>query len=102
MDPLPRLRELLGADAVITDASRVEPRLTDHRRLHTGAALAVVEPDCTAAVSRLLAWCNAERIPVVPQGGNTGYCGGATPDGTGRSILLCLNRMNRIRTVDAA
>jgi len=102
MDPLARLRELLGAEAVITDATRVEPRLTDHRRLHTGTALAVVEPDSTAAVSRLLGWCNEQGIPVVPQGGNTGYCGGATPDGTGRSILLCLNRMNRIRTVDAA
>ena len=102
MNPLARLRELLGADAIVTDATRIEPRLTDHRRLHTGAALAVVEPDSTAAVSRLLAWCNEQRIPVVPQGGNTGYCGGATPDASGRSLLLCLNRMNRIRAVDAA
>jgi D-lactate dehydrogenase (cytochrome) len=102
MEPLGRLRELLGADAIVTDIARIEPRLTDHRRLYTGAALAVVEPDSTAAVSRLLAWCHEQRIGVVPQGGNTGYCGGATPDASGSSILLCLNRMKRIRAVDAA
>jgi FAD/FMN-containing dehydrogenase len=102
MQILGRLRELLGAEAVVTDAARIQPRLTDHRRLHTGAALAVVEPDSTAAISRLLAWCNEQRIAIVPQGGNTGYCGGATPDASGRAILLCMNRMNRIRAVDAA
>jgi D-lactate dehydrogenase (cytochrome) len=102
MEPLGRLRELLGADAIVTDIARIEPRLTDRRRLYTGAALAVVEPDSTAAVSRLLAWCHEQRIGVVPQGGNTGYCGGATPDASGSSILLCLNRMKRIRAVDAA
>ncbi|HXC59693.1 MAG TPA: FAD-binding oxidoreductase, partial [Steroidobacteraceae bacterium] len=101
MQHLLRLRELLGADAVLTDAQRIEPLLTDHRRLHTGQALAVVEPDSTAAISRLLAFCHQQRIPVVPQGGNTSYCGGATPDGSGSSILLCLRRMNRIRTIDA-
>jgi FAD/FMN-containing dehydrogenase len=96
-----RLRELLGAAAVVTDAERIQPRLVDHRGLHRGAVLAVVEPDSTEQVSRLLAWCNQQRIAIVPQGGNTGYCGGATPDGSGRSILLCLTRMNRIRAVDA-
>jgi FAD/FMN-containing dehydrogenase len=53
-------------------------------------------------VARLLAFCNAARIGVVPQGGNTGYCGGATPDESGRSIVLAMARMNRIRSVDAA
>jgi FAD/FMN-containing dehydrogenase len=47
----------------------------------------------------LLAFCNSHRIAVVPQGGNTGYCGGATPDASGREVLLSLRRMRRIRSV---
>jgi len=97
-----QLKDLLGADAVLDDAHRIEPLLTDHRALYQGRAAAVVEPPDTAAISRLLAWCNESRIPVVPQGGNTGYCGGATPDASGGSILLCLRRLNHVRAVDPA
>jgi D-lactate dehydrogenase (cytochrome) len=44
--------------------------------------------------------CNAARIGVVPQGGNTGYCGGATPFDAEQQILLSLARMNRVREID--
>ena len=39
---------------------------------------------------------------MVPHGGNTSYCGGATPDDTGAQIVLSLRRLNRVRQVDAA
>jgi FAD/FMN-containing dehydrogenase len=97
-----KLRELVGADAVLTSPDELAPYLTDHRSLYRGAAAAVVLPRTTGQVSQLLGWCNASRIPVVPQGGNTGYCGGATPDGSGRSVVLAMSRMNRVRSVDAA
>ena len=42
------------------------------------------------------------RIAVVPQGGNTSYCGGATPSARGDQLVLSLHRLNRIREVDAA
>jgi len=48
----------------------------------------------------LLAYCNDNRIGVVPHGGNTSYCGGATPDESGQQIVLLLKRLNRIREVD--
>jgi FAD/FMN-containing dehydrogenase len=97
-----KLRELLGHHAVLTAAADIEPYLTDHRGLFHGAAAAVAQPASTDEVSKLLAWCNEHRIGVVPQGGNTGYCGGATPDASGNSIVLSMRRMNRIRSVDAA
>jgi FAD/FMN-containing dehydrogenase len=97
-----RLRELVGQDGLLTDAAQINPLLTDHRGLFHGRALAVVQPDNTTDVSRLLAWCNEQRIGVVPQGGNTGYCGGATPDGSGTQLLLSLRRLNRLRAVDAS
>jgi FAD/FMN-containing dehydrogenase len=97
-----RLRELLGAQAFLTDAADTAPFLTDHRALYHGRALGVALPRDTAQVSRLLAFCNGARIGVVPHGGNTGYCGGATPDASGRELVLSLKRMNRIRAIDAA
>jgi D-lactate dehydrogenase (cytochrome) len=46
--------------------------------------------------------CHDARIGVVPQGGNTSYCGGATPfDGARRQILLSLSRLKRVRELDA-
>ena len=75
--------------------------LRDHRALYRGLALAVVAPADTAAVARVLAYCNEHRIGVVPQGGNTGYCGGATPDASSSQVLLSLSRLNRVRAIDA-
>ena len=47
-------------------------------------------------------FCNEHRIGVVPQGGNTSYCGGATPDASSSQVLLSLARLNRVRAIDAA
>jgi FAD/FMN-containing dehydrogenase len=96
------LRQLLGGDGLLTAAEDVAPFLVDHRRLYHGRALAVALPRTTGQVSQLLAWCNARGIGVVPQGGNTGYCGGATPDESGRQLVVALRRLNRVRAVDAA
>ncbi len=46
--------------------------------------------------------CADLGVPIVPQGGNTGQCGGATPDDSGNAIVLSLSRMNRVRAVDSA
>ena len=75
------------------------PLLSDYRGLFHGRALAVALPRTVDEVSRLLAWSSAERIGVVPQGGNTGYCGGATPDGSG-AVVVALARLVRIRALD--
>lgn len=97
-----KLAELVGPEAVLTAPADLAPYLTDQRGLYRGAAAAVVLPRTTGQVSQLLAWCQAARVPVVPHGGNTGYCGGATPDLSGRAVVLAMARMNRIRSVDAA
>lgn len=101
MNHLTDLTPLLGADAVLTAPEDIEPFLADHRGLYRGRALAVALPRSTEEVSRLLAFCNERRIGVVPHGGNTSYCGGATPDASGRELVVSLRRMNRIRAVDA-
>jgi FAD/FMN-containing dehydrogenase len=97
-----QLRSLLDSDGLITDPLRTAPMLRDHRALYRGMALAVVAPADTAAVARVLAFCNEHRIGVVPQAGNTGYCGGATPDASSSQVLLSLARLNRVRAIDTA
>ena len=96
------LREILGADGLLTAAADCAPFLTDHRRLYQGAALAVALPRSVAQVSQLLSLCHARRVGVVPHGGNTSYCGGATADESGQQLVLSLRRLNRIRSLEAA
>ncbi len=95
-----QLAGLLDEAGLVTDPSRTAPMLRDHRSLYRGHALAVVAPADTAAVSRVVAFCNQNRIGVVPQGGNTGYCGGATPDASSSQVLLSLARLDRVRALD--
>ena len=97
-----RLAALLDESAIITDPARTAPMLRDHRALYRGHALAVVAPADTAAVARVVAFCNEHGIGVVPQGGNTSYCGGATPDPSSSQVLLSLARLDRVRALDAA
>jgi FAD/FMN-containing dehydrogenase len=86
---------------LITEPAQQAPFLTDWRGRWSGSARAVVQPDRAADVAAVLRWCHTHRVPVVPQGGNTGLSGGSVPDGSGRAIVLSLTRLNRIRSIDA-
>jgi FAD/FMN-containing dehydrogenase len=93
---------LLGPRGFTRDAELMTPWLTDWRGRFTGRALAMASPASTAEVSALVKLCASHGVPVVPQGGNSGMCGGATPDEEGGSLLLSLRRMNAIRSFDDA
>lgn len=98
---LARLGEIVGADHVLRAAVDVEPYLVDHRGRYRGHAVAVVRPASTAEVAAVVRACAESGVAIVPQGGNTGLCGGATPDASGGALLLSLTRMNRVRAVDS-
>lgn len=97
---LDECRKITGPDYVITDEKGMQPFVTEWRKRFTGKALAVIKPDSTQAVSAIVKLCNQYRVPIVPQGGNTGVVLGSVPDESGKAIVLSLNRMNRIRSVD--
>ncbi|PLX76679.1 MAG: hydroxyacid dehydrogenase, partial [Azoarcus sp.] len=97
---LSTLAAIVGRDYLLVDGAETAPYLNDWRGRYRGAARAVVRPADTAQVAAVLAACHAAAVPVVPQGGNTGLCGGATPLPDGRSVLLSLSRLNRVRALD--
>jgi len=101
MTLLADLRALLGEANVLAGAD-AEPYLTDWRRHATGRALAVARPGSSAEAAATVALCAAAGAPIVPQGGNTGQVAAATPDGSGRAVVVSLQRMNRIRAIDTA
>ena len=78
------LAAIVGSDHLLVDDADTAAYLTDWRGRYRGTARAVVHPADTAQVAALVALCHAEGVPVVPQGGNTGLCGGATPLPDGR------------------
>ena len=93
---------LLGPRGLATDPDVIAPWLTDWRGRYTGRALGMASPADTAELSALVRLCAEHRVPIVPQGGNSGMCGGATPDTTGRALLVSLRRMDAIRRIDRA
>lgn len=92
---------LLGPRGLTRDADLITPWLTDWRGRYTGAALALASPASTAEVAELVKLCARHKVPIVPQGGNSGMSGGATPDDSGRALLVSLRRMAAIGPVDA-
>jgi FAD/FMN-containing dehydrogenase len=97
---LQRLRDI-GTTQVLTAPEDTAPYLTDWRRRFTGRAQAVVLPSTVDEVAAVVSACAEQRVPIVPQGGNTGLVGGATPDASGDAIVLSLKRLNRVRDVDS-
>jgi D-lactate dehydrogenase (cytochrome) len=96
------LREILGSADLLTEPSDTAPYLVDWRKLYRGQAMAVVRPRNTEQVSRVIALASEAGISIVPQGGNTDLAGASVPLPDGDNLVLSLERMNRIRSVDAA
>jgi FAD/FMN-containing dehydrogenase len=97
---LDALRNIVGASHVLTAADDTKPYFTDWRRQYSAPAECVVRPGSAGEVARVVALCAREGIAVVPQGGNTGLCGGSVPTGARREIVLSLSRLNRVRGID--
>ena len=96
-----RLAAIVGARGIVSAAADMAPYLSDWRALYQGRALAVVRPASTAEVAAVVRLCAETHTPIVPQGGNTGMCGAATPDATGTAVVIAMGRMNRIIEVNA-
>jgi FAD/FMN-containing dehydrogenase len=93
--------QALGSKGVITDPTDIDPWLTDWRGRVHGKSVAILAPASTDEVVEIVGLAGKYRVPLVPQGGNTGMVAGATPPADGSAMLLSLRRMNRIRSIDS-
>lgn len=99
---LGKLAALLGPKGFTADSEAMAPWLTDWRGKYHGRAAAMLSPATTEEVAAIVRLCGEAGAALVPQGGNSGMVGGATPDASGDQLLISLRRMNRIRDIDTA
>ncbi|WP_339037971.1 FAD-binding oxidoreductase [Bradyrhizobium symbiodeficiens] len=97
---LDQFRRIVGERHAITDATDIEPYVTEERNLFHGRSPLVLRPGSTAEVSEICKLASAHRIALVPQGGNTGLVGGQTPHNG--EVVVSLRRLDKIREVDTA
>src|SRR3954452_9720043 len=98
-DLMRRFATIVGDRYALTDQADIAPYLTEERQLYQGRTPAVLRPGSVAEVSAILKLANETGTPIVPQGGNTGLVGGHVPHNG--EMVLSLNRMDKIREVDA-
>ncbi|MFC7610787.1 FAD-binding oxidoreductase [Teichococcus aestuarii] len=95
-----RLRELLGEQGLLTAPEQMARYSRDWSGDLSGRPLAVARPGSVGHLARLVGLCAEAGIPMVPQGGHTGLVGGAVPSPEGRELVISLERLDRIRSVD--
>jgi D-lactate dehydrogenase (cytochrome) len=97
---LHRLRDIVGPEGFLEQPNDIAPYLVDHRKIYRGKTPLVLRPNSTEQVAAILKACNEAGVAVVPSGGNTSYCGGATPSTDGSQVVVSLSRMRKIRSID--
>ncbi|WP_287069414.1 FAD-binding oxidoreductase, partial [Methylobacterium sp.] len=97
LDPF---REALGHGGVLSEAGETEPYVLDHRGLMRGETPAVLRPRSVAEVQEVVRLAGRLGFGIVPQGGNTGYVGGATPEPGRRQLVVSLERLASLRSID--
>lgn len=97
---LDELKSIVGPNGWQTDPEVLKPHLTERRGMYVGRSPIMVAPRSTPEVAEIVRACSAHATGIVPQGGNTGLCGGAIPDSSGTQVILSLSRLNRIRSIE--
>lgn len=90
---------LLGPSG-LRDPAAYPQYFQEPRGRHGGTASLILRPQDTAQVAGVLRLCHAARVPVVPYGGGTGLVGGQLRPDPGPTVVLSLERMNRIRDIN--
>lgn len=98
---LDRMAGIVGARNIIAEPDAMLPYLKEWRDLFRGQATAVVRPGSTEEVAAIVRLAAETGTTLVPQGGNTGLVGGQIPVAEGREIILSLQRLDKVRAVDA-
>ena len=95
-----KLRLLVDDRGLLTDTADIEPYLLERRKKYQGQSSIVARPKSVQEVKSIVEVCIEEGVSIVPQGGNTGLCGGAVSESD--QLVLSLERLNQIREIDSA
>lgn len=95
-----RLASIVGSRNLHTGAHELEPYLADSMVASEGRVLCVARPGSTAEVAKLVRACAELRVALIPRGGGTGFAGGALPRRGEAAVLISLDRMRAIRSLD--
>ncbi|AQX27686.1 MULTISPECIES: FAD-binding oxidoreductase [unclassified Bartonella] len=99
-DLIESFRRIVGSEHAITDQVLITPYLFENRRLFNGKTPLLLRPSSTKEVSLIMRLASQTCTPIVPQGGNTGLVGAQQPDDSGQSVILSMERLNKIRSLD--
>ena len=95
------LGSAVGTAGLFTDPVDLEPHLVDERGAFRGVSPVLLKPASTDEVAAAVRICAEAGVGIVPQGGRTGLCGGTVPVTPGGEVLISLERLRRIRDLDA-
>lgn len=93
-----KLEEILPKEGQILQSNIDSKYQSDHLGRLLGVAEAVLFPESTEQVSKILAYAHQENIPVTPRGAGTNLVGSTVPDLGG--LVLDLSEMNKILEID--
>lgn len=99
-DHLEKLKQISGPKGWIDDQDHMQAFVTEPRGKYHGRTPLILLPNSTAIVAEIVTYCARHKIPIVPQGGNSGLVGGSIPTASGHEILVSLKRLNNIRQKD--
>ncbi len=94
------LKNIVGNKGWLEDKFDLNPYLTEERGIYKGNSNILLKPSNTLEVSKIVKFCSKNLIPIVPQGGRTGLCGGAVPSNNGTEVIVSMERMNKIKNID--
>jgi FAD/FMN-containing dehydrogenase len=92
---------IVGAANAVVDPEPEAPFLNERRGTYHGRTPVLLKPGSVEEVSAILRLANDTGTAIVPQGGNTGLVGGQIPDAGGNEILVALDRLDKVRSIDA-
>lgn len=94
------LRAILGEAGLLVQPCDLAAYHCDSVQRVDAGLLCVARPSDTGQVAGVVAACRAAGVALVPRGGGTGFAGGALPIPGQEAVLLSLERMRRIRSID--
>ncbi len=91
---------LIGKQHCLTAPADVDPYCHEWRDKFFGKTGLVLKPGSVDEVSAIMKLAYEQNFAIVPQGGNTGLVGAQTPDSSGDQIILSMERLDKIRSID--